>query len=109
MTIPQHLRANHEATEAALIRFSGLARALEIVADEIPEGAPKSAPCWHAFYALLNELVDKNDTIDHLRSMEWAGLGGNNGLSEADIRRARGEAQSEPMVSVPILRERAGE
>ena len=97
MNIPKHLRANHEATEAALIRFNGLACALEIVADEIPEGAPKSAPHWRAFYALVNELVDKNDLIDHLRSMEWAGLGGNNGLSESEVRRARGEAIDGPV------------
>jgi hypothetical protein len=110
MTIPQHVRDNYEATDAALIRFNGLAYALEIVADEIPDSAPKSANHWHAFYALMNELVEKHDTIMHLRSQEWAGLGGSGeGLTDDEIRRARGEPPAEPLVSVPFLRERAAE
>lgn len=110
MTILEHLRANHEATDEALIRLNGLAYALEIVADEIPNNAPKSSRQWQAFIALMNELVEKHRTVDRLRSIEWAGLGGGgHSLTEDEIRRARGEPQAEPLVSVPILRQRASE
>ena len=110
MTIPEHLTANHAATDEALIRLNGLAYALEIVADEIPDTARKSSNHWQAFYALMNELVEKHRTLDRLRSMEWAGIGGSgHSLTDDEIRRARGQQPAEPLVSVPILRQRAGE
>ena len=43
--LPHH-RANFEKTEAAMIRFSGLVQALEIVADGITEAEPKSSARW---------------------------------------------------------------
>jgi hypothetical protein len=103
--VPDHVRDNYNATDSALIRFNGLAYALEIVADDIPEGAPKSSTYWQAFTALMNELVEKQDTIMHLRTLEWVGLGGNSpGVTEAELARARGETVG--MVSVPFLKGR---
>jgi len=93
MTVPRHLRDNHDNTDEAMIRFNGLAYALEIVGDEIPEGATKAASHWQAFYALLNELIDKHETIMRMRSLEWIGMGGNStgeSFTEAEIAKARG-------------------
>ena len=89
--LPHH-RANFETTEAAMIRFSGLVQALEIVADGITEAEPKSSAGWCAFYALTNELIDKMDALHRLRTIEWVGLGGGgHGLPEAQVAAARGE------------------
>lgn len=95
MTIPQHIRDNHEATDAALIRCNGLICALEIVGGEIPEGAPKTSMPWQAFNALVNELVDSYDRIMRMRSFEWVGLGGNSSeFTDVEIAKARGELKS---------------
>ena len=67
--LPHH-RANFETTEAAMIRFSGLVQALEIVADGITEAEPKSSAGWCAFYALTNELIDKMDACETVRLVE---------------------------------------
>ena len=105
-TFPRHLRNNHDATDGALIRFNGMAYALEIVADEIPPNEPKSCRHWQAFYALLNNLVDQHDTIMRLREIEWVGIGGEPGglreFTAAEVARARGQSAPEAMIEIPV-------
>lgn len=106
-TIPAHLRDNYDRTDSALIRFTGMAYALEIVADEIMPDEPKSSRRWQAFYALVNDLVDQHDKIMRNRTLEWVGIGGQPGESRdftaAEISRARGQTEPEAMIEIPAF------
>lgn len=91
--VQKHHRRNHDETDDALIRMEGLIYALEVVADELRPGTSGSDKEWSAFHALTGQLDDHVREIWRLRRLEWVGIGGKaDGMTEADIAIARGEA-----------------
>jgi len=91
MPVPAHQRANHERSDDALMTIRGLAFCLDTVRDRDPAPEPTSDAAL-AQAVVMSLLIEKVQDLEHLRRLEWVGLGGNSpGLSSEDVALALGE------------------
>ena len=75
MTIPQHIREAHEATDEVLMRLDGLVCALDVIEDRLTltDYQSRESKAFHIIRPLLAEKVAE---LWELRTAEWEAIGG---------------------------------
>ncbi len=78
MTIPQHIRIAHEATDEVLKSLDGLVCALDGIEDRLTltDHQSRESKAFHIIRPLLAEKVAE---LWELRTAEWKAIGGNIG------------------------------
>ncbi len=75
MTIPQHIRIAHEATDEVLMRLDGLVCALDVIEDRLALTDHQSRES-KAFHIIRPLLAEKIAELWKLRDAEWRAIGG---------------------------------
>ncbi|NYS24600.1 hypothetical protein HUK65_06310 [Rhodobacteraceae bacterium 2376] len=73
MSVPEHQRDAHEATDAVLNHIDGLIAALDVIEEHI-RFPDVQAPAAKAFFMLRPMLAEKMAELWKLRTAEWKAI-----------------------------------